>query len=207
MAMTRRDAAAKNEVRKQLSKEGYPTYSYLIEDFDIYLTKDPGVIGYMIPDKGIIVLNEGLHMEQVSVIVRHEILHEFFNHAKRFENHVGKDAYDNRDEYTHNIMNIAGDYDISNKGYTERDKVNVRRIKLNGKTLSGLVTEDDHPDWVGLSVEEMYDRLTDQMNKEKEQMKKDLEQKSDEYIKAYNDAIKKYKDLSVEELNNILSSI
>ena len=207
MAMTRRDAAAKNEVRKQLSKEGYPTYSYLIEDFDIYLTKDPGVIGYMMPDKGVIVLNEGLDMEQVSTIVRHEILHEFFNHAKRFENHVGKDAYDNRDEYTHNIMNIAGDYDISNKGYTERDKINVRRIKLNGKLLRGLVTEDDHPDWVGLSVEEMYDRLTDQMNKEKEQMKKDLEQKSDEYIKAYNDAIKKYKDLSVEELNNILSSI
>ena len=60
MSMTRRDMVAKNEVRRQLSKEGYPTYSYLIEDFDIHLTKDPGVIGYMIPDKGVIVLNEGL---------------------------------------------------------------------------------------------------------------------------------------------------
>ena len=207
MAMTRRDSTAKNEVRKQLSKEGYPTYSYLIEDFDIYLTKDPGVIGYMMPDKGVIVLNEGLDMEQVSTIVRHEILHEFFTHAKRFETHLGKDAYDNRDKYTHDRINIAGDYEISNKGYTETDKANVRRIKLNGKLLRGLVTEDDHPDWVGLSAEEMYDRLTDQMNKEKEQMKKDLEQKSDEYIKAYNDAIKKYKDLSVDELNKILSSI
>ena len=207
MSMTRRDMAAKNEVRKQLSKEGYPTYSYLIEDFDIHLTKDPGVIGYMIPDKGVIVLNEGLDMEQVSVIVRHEILHEFFNHAKRFENHVGKDAYDARDEYTHKNMNIAGDYDISNRGYTEQDKSNIRRIKLNGQLLSGLVTEDDHPDWVGLSAEEMYDRLTTQMDEEKEQMKKDLEEKSAEYIKAYNDAISKYKDLSVDELTNILSSI
>ena len=162
MSMTKRDYLAKKEIRNILSQEGYPTYSYLIEDFEIHLTKDPKVIGYMIPNKGVIVLNDGLNLEQVSVIVRHEILHEFFNHAKRFENHVGKDAYDSRDEFTHRNMNIAGDYDISNRGYTETDKKNIRKIRLNGKTLPGLVTEDKHPDWVGLSVEQMYDRLMDQ---------------------------------------------
>ena len=175
MSMTKRDYLAKKEIRNILSQEGYPTYSYLIEDFEIHLTKDPKVIGYMIPNKGVIVLNDGLNLEQVSVIVRHEILHEFFNHAKRFENHVGKDAYDSRDEFTHRNMNIAGDYDISNRGYTETDKKNIRKIRLNGKTLPGLVTEDKHPDWVGLSVEQMYDRLMDQMKQEKEDMKADLD--------------------------------
>ena len=175
MSMTKRDYLAKKQIRNILSQEGYPTYSYLIEDFEIHLTKDPKVIGYMIPNKGVIVLNEGLNLEQVSVIVRHEILHEFFNHAKRFENHVGKDAYDSKDEFTHLNMNIAGDYDISNRGYTETDKKNIRKIRLNGKTLPGLVTEDDHPDWVGLSVEQMYDRLMDQMKQEKEDMKADLD--------------------------------
>ena len=178
MSMTKRDYLAKKEIRNILSQEGYPTYSYLIEDFEIHLTKDPKVIGYMIPNKGVIVLNEGLNLEQVSVIVRHEILHEFFNHAKRFENHVGKDAYDSRDEFTHRNMNIAGDYDISNRGYTETDKKNIRKIRLNGKTLTGLVTEDQHPDWVGLSVEQMYDRLMDQMKQEKEDMKADLDNNS-----------------------------
>lgn len=178
MSMTKRDYLAKKEIRNILSQEGYPTYSYLIEDFEIHLTKDPEVIGYMIPNKGVIVLNEGLNLEQVSVIVRHEILHEFFNHAKRFEDHVGKDAYDSADNFTHQNMNIAADYDISNRGYTETDKKNVRKIRLNGKTLPGLVTEDQHPDWVGLSVEQMYDRLMDQMKQEKEDMKAELNDNS-----------------------------
>lgn len=207
MGMTEREYRAKQEIRKILSKEGYPTYSYLIQDFDIHLTKDPSVIGYMEPGKGVICLNEGLDLEQVSVIVRHEILHEFFNHEKRFRQHVGDDAYDKRSSQTHQNMNIAGDYDISNRGYTERDKKNVRKIRLNNEVLSGLVTEDEHPDWVGLSVEEMYDRLEQQMEKEKEDMKDDISQNieqdkelSDEYVQAYNDAVKLYGDLSTEDL-------
>lgn len=209
MGMTKRDAIAKQQTREILSEEGYPTYSYLIQDFDINLTKDPEVIGYMIPGKGVIVLNEGLDLEQVSVVVRHEILHEFFNHAKRFEDHVGKDAYNKRSELTHDNMNIAGDYDISNRGYTAKDKDNIRKIRLNGKILPGLVTEDDHPDWVGLSVEEMYDRLEKQMEEEQKEMKKDLQNKrrSDEYVKAYNDAIKKYGKLSIDELQKKLKEI
>lgn len=174
MTMTRREFLAKREIRKILSQEGYPTYSYLIQDFDINLTKDPDVIGYMIPGKGVIVLNDGLDLEQISVVVRHEILHEFFNHAKRFEDYVGKDIYDKRSPSMHNNMNIAGDFDISNRGYTERDKKNIRKIRLNGQVLSGLVTEDEHPDWVGLSVEEMYDRLQQQMKQEQKQMKQGL---------------------------------
>ena len=37
MGMTKRDAIAKQQTREILSEEGYPTYSYLIEDFDINL--------------------------------------------------------------------------------------------------------------------------------------------------------------------------
>lgn len=209
MGMTKRETIAKQQIRKILSEEGYPTYSYLIEDFDINLTKDPQVIGYMIPGKGVIVLNEGLDLEQVSVVVRHEILHEFFNHQKRFKQHVGEDEYNKRSMAKHNNMNIAGDYDISNRGYTIRDKDNMRKIRLNGKLLQGLVTEDQHPDWVGLSVEEMYDRLEAQMEKEQKEMEKDLKNvmKSDEYVKAYNDTIKQCSNLSVDELQKKLEEI
>ena len=209
MGMTKRETIAKEQIRKILSEEGYPTYSYLIEDFDIHLTKDPNVIGYMEPGKGVICLNEGLDLEQVSVVVRHEILHEFFNHEKRFKQHVGDDAYNSRSPSTHNNMNIAGDYDISNRGYTDRDKNNIRKIRLNGQLLSGLVTEDDHPDWIGLSVEEMYDRLEKEMEQEQKEMEQDLEDKkrSDEYVKAYNDAIKKYGNLSADELRAKLEEI
>lgn len=217
MSMTKREFLAKKEIRNILAKEGYPTYSYLIQDFDIHLTKDPNVIGYMIPDKGVIVINEGLDLEQVSVIVRHEILHEYLNHAKRFENHIGADAYNSRSQSQHQNMNIAGDYEISNRGYTERDKRNVRNIRINGQKLSGLVTEIDHPDWVGLTAEEMYDRLIQEMEKNKEEIKNDLhnkikvikDQHSADYIKAYNDTIEAldYPEVTDEDLNNILKKL
>ena len=217
MSMTKREFIAKQQIRNILAKEGYPTYSYLIQDFDIHLTKDPSVIGYMTPSKGVITLNDGLDLEQVSVIVRHEILHEYLNHAKRFEQHVGTDNYNSRSMQQHQNMNIAGDYEISNRGYTSRDKINVRNIRINGQKLSGLVTEIDHPDWVGLTAEEMYDRLTQEMNKNKNDIKNDLqnktkvskEQHSSDYIKAYNDAIEAldHADITAEELQDILKEL
>lgn len=209
MAMTKREYLAKEEIRRILSEQGYPTYSYLIQDFEIHLTKDPDVIGYMIPSKGCITLNEGLDLEQVSVVVRHEILHEYLNHAKRFEDHVGgAEKYNSRTSSQHNDMNIAGDYEISNRGYTDRDKKNIRRIKLNGQELSGLVTEDDHPDWIGLTAEEMYDKLEDQMKEEQKQMEKDLQDKFKDhdanYIEVYNKIIDKYGNCSDKELSDVI---
>ena len=75
----------------------------------------------------------------------------------------------------HTQANIAGDYEISNRGYTEQDKRIARSIMLNGKVLSGLVTEDQHPDWVDLSFEEMYDRLASDMSQEEQEMSSALD--------------------------------
>lgn len=208
MGMTRREYLAKDQIRKKLSEEGYPTYSYLIEDFDIHLTKDPEVIGYMLPGKGVITLNEGLDIDQVSLVVRHEILHEYFNHAKRFQDKLGIDLFNSRSQDEQTDMNISGDFDISNRGYTEKDKQTARKIKLNGEVLSGLVIEDHHPDWLGLSVEEMYDRLRDLRKKEQEKMKQDLKDKykdhDQNYIDIYNKIIDKYGSVSDEELQDVI---
>lgn len=181
MAMTLEEYQTKAIIRNFLAKQGYPTYSRLIRDFDLHLTSDPNVVAYMIPGQGVIVLNRGLaSLEQVSTIVRHEILHEYLNHAQRFIDHLGQTKYDQRTSGEHQNMNIAGDYDISNRGYTVADKENVRNIRFkNGVTLKGLVTEDEHPDWTKLSVEEMYDRLTDEMEKEKEEAADDMEDSQD----------------------------
>lgn len=213
MSMTKREFIAKREIRNILAKEGYPTYSYLIQDFDIHLTKDPNVIGFMIPSQGIITINENLDLEQVSVIVRHEILHEYLNHAKRFQDHVGSNDYSTISPDQHQLMNIAGDYEISNRGYTERDKRNVKNITINGQKLSGLVTEIDHPDWVGLTAEEMYDRLVTEMKQNKEKFKDKIkivkDKHSADYIKAYNDTIEAldYDEVTDDELIDILREL
>lgn len=171
MSMTKREYLGKQEVHRILAEQGYPTYAHLFDMFDLHLTNDPNVIGYMIPSKAVITVNENLDLEQVSVIVRHEILHEYLNHAARMEKHTGTK---NLSSAQHQDFNIAGDYEISNLGYTENDKKNIRHIVINGVKLSGLVTEDDHPDWVGLSVEEMYDKLEEERAKSNKEMENDL---------------------------------
>ena len=153
--MTRYEIAGKNQIIDILGKEGYKTYAQLFSLFDLHLTADPEVVGYMIPDQAVIVINQNLDEDQVSVVVRHEILHEFFEHAKRAEKMGVKVGGPD-----HQKLNIAGDLDISNKGYTDRDKHNIRSIKLGGdRVVSGLVTEDFNPDLVNKSFEEIYDIL------------------------------------------------
>ena len=174
MAMTKVEKASKAWLIKKLSREGYPTYARIFQDFDLNLTEDPTVVGFMDPRTGNITVNKGLDEDQVSVIIRHEILHNFLKHEKRLLNHLAEktgldpNALDDMNLkelrsalYSDDTFNIAADYEISNRGYTESDKRVARAIKLNGQLLTGLVTEDKHPDWVDLSVEQMYDKLKD----------------------------------------------
>ena len=98
-------------------------------------------------------------------------------------------------------------------GYTELDKKNIRRIVINGAKLSGLVTEDRHPDWVGLSFEEMYDRLEQEMEKSDKEMsdtiKVNRKTNSPAYVSSYNDTINAldYDEVSDEELNDLLAQL
>lgn len=160
MKMTQLEQAAKKQIMDILNKQGYPTYSKLLQKLDVKLInteKDPGSIAYITTDTATIYLNPGLSIEQVSTIVRHEILHEYLTHAARMQKLIQSD--DKYKSVPHDIFNIAADYEISNKGYTDADKITSRGIKLNGKVLRGLVTEDDHPDWVDMTFEEMLDAL------------------------------------------------
>lgn len=180
MSMTREEKAAKYWISRVLSSNGYPTYAKIFSNFDFNFTNDPGVVAYMEPKKGRIVANRGLDENQICVLIRHEILHDYLQHEKRLldklarDNNLNPDELDDltiadlkKDLYKNQDFNIAADYEISNRGYTEKDKDIVRKINLNGRILSGLVTEDDHPDWVDLSVEDMFDKI----RKEKQQMK------------------------------------
>lgn len=181
MAMTKEERGTKNWLYQHLLEEGYRTYAKLFWELDFHLTANPNVVGYMDPKTGTITVNRTLEADQISVIIRHEILHGFLQHEKRLLQNLaqkrGLDPDDLSDMdiqelksflYQNSDFNIAGDYEISNLGYTEEDKDVVRNILLNGKTVSGLVTEDQHPDWVDLSIEEMYDRLQDNRKNDKQ---------------------------------------
>jgi hypothetical protein len=179
MGMTREERKAKYYLERLLRSNGYATYAKILDRFDVNYTSDPNSVAYMLPGKGVIVINRGVDAEQASVLVRHEILHEYLKHEKRLLDSLAKKRGLNRSEledtplkelddelkqqlYSNQDFNIAADYEISNRGYTEKDKDAVRAIQINSRIVSGLVTEDDHPDWVNLSVEEMYDKLAEE---------------------------------------------
>ena len=155
---------------KLLRSQGYATYARLLLEFDIYLTDDPNTIGYMVPGEAMIVLNKNLSKYQVSVIIRHEILHDYLKHPGRKEAWIGKNPqYQEIDD--HNLTNIAADLEISNRAYTDADKADIRGIRLNDKTLSGLVTEDHYPGWENMTFEDMLHKLLDQKRKDYESLK------------------------------------
>lgn len=174
MGMTLRDRAGKRYLWERLRQDGYPTYAKIFYNFEFHFTDNPTSVGYLDVEDGSITLNSELDVESCSVVIRHEILHAYLQHNKRMIAHLAKRLGldpDKLDDLSLNkimdilyndperLANYAGDYEISNRGYTKKDKEAVRRILINGRTVSGLVTEDDHPDWVDLSIEEMYDRL------------------------------------------------
>ena len=196
MAVTLRNDA-KYEIMKILREQGYPTYAKILDLFDIYLTDDPQVIGYMVPDKALIVLNEGLSIKQVSTIVRHEIMHEFLEHAMRRE----KWEKENNIRGSHQIANIAADYEISNKAYTDADKASARSIFLNGELLRGLVTEDQYPGWENKSFEEMYSELVKKEQEDMQQLKDLFDQLSKLDKKDLDELEKSLRDAAGEEGN------
>ena len=171
--MTAREEAAKEQIIRKLRSEGYPTYARLFDLFDLNLTDNPDVVGYMLPGKAKIVLNENLSIDQVSTIVRHEILHEWLSHGSRSEK-FDKEHPDLLPD--HDTSNIAADYEISNVGYTDKDKRAARAIILGDRTLQGLVTEDQYPGWEDKSFEEMYEELLKKNLEEKKQLLNVLKQ-------------------------------
>lgn len=204
MGMTNYEKRAKQKLIKILLGDGYKKYAQLLDGrdintgekiddgFDINLTDNPGVTAYIDMNNGRIVINKTFDADVVSVVIRHELLHYFLRHQKRLLDHVAKnrgldpDKLDNmtQEELINYIysssspFNVVADFEISNVGYTDKDKDTIRHLILDGKTISGLVTEDHHEDWTELSLEEMWDKAME----EREEMMQEL---MDKYKQNY----------------------
>lgn len=83
MNMTQEERKAKGYLIRLLRTNGYPTYAKILDRFDFHYTSDPNAVAYMIPNKAVVVMNRGVDAEQASVLVRHEILHEYLRHEQR----------------------------------------------------------------------------------------------------------------------------
>lgn len=174
MAMTKQEKLLKLWLIKKLKSQGYLTYAKILREFDVrLLSPNSPSVAYLKPDEGYFAMHPTLSDNQVSMIIRHEILHVYLQHEKRLLDKLAKEhgfgdssqlddmsvSQIKKELYSNKLFNIAADYEISNRGYTEKDKEIARNLIFNGQVVQGLVTEDKHPDWVDMSVEDMYDEL------------------------------------------------
>lgn len=137
------------------------------------LKDDPDFTAAISFDDGIVYVGEGFLVDpsyfyQLNVILRHELAHNLMMHQIRMMHKIMEKPWSHikYSRSLHELQNIIMDYEISHTRYNEEDKKTIRNMYLNGKLIGGLLTEDDRPDWVGLSVEDMYDKLNDEIEQE-----------------------------------------
>jgi len=228
--MDARDRLVKEKVIEMLINEGYGTYARRLKEFDFIVTEM--YHGYyievaaMFPESGEIVINPAFLenekiFSQLSVVVRHELLHFLLMHERRFYDHLKATDPEFKKTYNkssiHELANYAMDWDLSREGYDEHDKDVVRAMTLNGQVIGGLILEDDRPEWLNKPMEEIFDLLRkeheENLKKNPPQQKSKLKitkiSHSQEYVDAYNKALGKYKDskYSDSDLTALLSKL
>lgn len=234
---TAREKATYRKIINYLNEEGYATYARRLQNYRLVLASMVGnhyiKVACMLPDTGDIYVNPAMLdlygvgygvrdekkkiaklWEQLSVVIRHELLHFLLNHQERMLKYLQKKDPEFLKKYSqptlHDLANVAEDYEISNRGYDQHDKEVVRTLTVNGRVIGGLIAEDKDSwhteDWGGLSFETMYEKLLTEHEKrmaDKAANAPTLHVKridhSQEYRDMYNKVMAKYDDPSVPD--------
>ena len=186
MAMTKQELATRDQLADYLGKEGHGKYAEYLMLFDLHFMSDKEAqnnnIAYMIPNKGMIFINRDIDdIDIIDLLLRHEMLHEYLKHGERYKNLIRKklNLRDDEEPYFksdienrvyHKISNMAADWELSKYYSPEKDYIKAKNIPYKDKFLEGLVLELDHPEWLELSYEEIFDELTKDIDKIKQEI-------------------------------------
>ena len=182
MSMTKLERETHNILTDALIEEGHSTYASYFQLFELHLIPRTNThsIAYMIPDKGVIYLNEGItDLDMASLLIRHEMMHQYLEHGRRAIEYL-KSKGKNDNNQLHKLCNYAADLELS-KYYSRKIDPNSKKwydydLAKNihfGTSKSdkdylelgkGLVLELDHKDWFDqdLTFEEMLDKLLEE---------------------------------------------
>lgn len=148
-------------------------YAERLEKFDIQivpLRADPRFTAAIAFDRAIIYISEGFLNDpatfyQLNVLLRHELAHNLLMHQIRMAYKLGEatHVHMSMSDSLHSLHNIIADDEISNRKYSDEDKIIVRNMVLNGRVIGGLVTEDHRESWINMSIEEMYDQICEEI--------------------------------------------
>ena len=232
--MSARDKLVKEQLIKHLIDNGYGTYAKRLKEFEVFVADMfngvPINTAAMFPETGEIVINPGFFelpdenqaWNQLSVLIRHEMLHFLLVHEKRLFDHLK--ATDPKFEETyrrasvHQLANYAMDWELSDIGYDAHDKEVVRVMTLNGEVIGGLILSDDHPEWVNKPMEELYELIKKEVEEGRMQPPPNGNSgsggsggggPSQEYADGWNAIMTKFDDPNVsdQELNDLINQI
>ena len=106
---------------------------------------------------------------QLNVLMRHELAHYLMQHQIRMMDKIiakyGKDGGTriSMSQSLHHLINIIEDFEISNTRYSAADKIVIKNMVLAGKEIGGLVTENIRNGWEKLTVLQMFDKMTEEI--------------------------------------------
>lgn len=180
--MTDRERKVKKALCQLLIDKGHRKYAERFWKLDFNIVdskKHPDFTAAISFDEATVYISDGFLgsgqgiFNQLDVLLRHELAHNLMMHQirlmyifKKLHADDPDEAYD-RIKYSaslHTLLNIIEDFEISNKRYTAEDKKIVQNMQLNGRLISGLVTED-HRNWDTMSLEQMYEELSNELIK------------------------------------------
>lgn len=153
--MTDKEVKLKKKLIALLKDDGkghhHAKYAARLAKFNVNIVpigKEPSTAAISFDD-GIIYINEGFLRDpntffQLNVLMRHELCHNLLMHQIRMMKHITSLPWSHvkMSSSIHELLNIIEDFEISNKKYSAEDKQIVKNMWLNGKLISGLVTED-----------------------------------------------------------------
>ena len=235
--MSPHDKLVKEQLIEHLIDHGYGTYARRLQEFDVYVVDMLNGCAIntaaMFPETGEIAINPGFFeladedraMDQLSVLIRHEMLHFLLVHEKRLFDHLV--ATDPKFEETykkasiHQIANYAMDWELSELGYDDHDKEVVRVMTLNGEVIGGLILSDDHPEWLHKPMEELFELVKKDVDEGRMQLPpsepgggsggggRGGKGPSQEYADGWNAIMSKFDDPNVsdQEINDLINQI
>jgi hypothetical protein len=178
--MTDRERQVKKALCQLLVDRGHRKYAERFWQLDFNIIdskKHPDFTAAISFDEATVFLSDGFLgsgqgiFNQLDVLLRHEMAHNLMMHQIRLMAvFKARHANDPDEAYKHirysaslhSILNIIEDFEISNKRYSAADKLIVKNMMLNGEVIGGMITEE-HRDWANLSLEAMYEELSQEL--------------------------------------------
>lgn len=176
--MTEQERKTKFMLCKLLIDKGHRKYAERFRRFDFNIVsskKQPDFTAAISFDDATVYISDGFLgsgegvFSQLDVLLRHELAHNLMMHQIRMMTVLKQKHTNNPDEAwehirlsmsLHDLFNWIEDFEISNTRYTEKDKLIVKHMTLNGRVIGGLLTEDHRASWAKLPLEDMYAKLS-----------------------------------------------